>query len=884
MILKGKARMKKLFPGIYLLLLVISTSIPASIICYANIPSDQRNTGSDDIHTLPKGVSIHQLDNGMQVLLIENPALPMVGVNVVVKVGSAYETFATSGMSHMLEHLLFNGTDTLTQKELYDATDKIGGYNNANTGGYYTNYMMVTPAENIYEGMKLQSAMLYHSILPGEKFEKEKGIVMEEIAKSLANSREQSERNIISIIYKGHALSLPTLGTYQTIKNMKRNDVYKYYKNYYLPNNMIMSVIGNFNKDEMIEQIEEIYGEVPPGNVELPVNPVWGTGFEKQKGNVELNGKVYHRFYKGKQLMINLLYELPDDHNSEFYSLLELSLNNNKDRLQNILDRDFPDAVKQIGFQTRSYPIISYLQATINLNDEKNIDKIINIFNNTLHKLNLALPSETVNAEAIKTRTSFYRNIEKPHMFGIYNASTIGEYGLEAVFDSYSEDGYIDAGKMLNEFSIVDRHITIVQHPIVNKANDSDTNEIKTVLFENGNNKPVLIVKQNSSSELLAIHYMFKNKSAHEEKYGKNASTIWHDAFGQRMELPEYQKESINYGLKFTVNDNPYIPMDNIYLSPAFGYIRVEGLADDIGGAISFLNDQMLSFLPTEDEYNKAVKKLMGLQMMKHDNKAKQIFEKSYKNIVYEKEKYSIPSEDISYKNLLEFGKEYFNPQNVIISVVSPASAEEVNNYFSDFYKEDNVQPLNEPAYLRNYAEVNEAHTIIDTVGGEQAYLFYGYVSQFEKEDEPALQALSLMLGNKIIFNIREKHGMAYRMNAGIKFSKDKALYYINMGTRPENVDKLILQFPGLLAVDYTKSFTEDELIKSVNMYLGRMMFRRLSSINQAYYLAHSYYFDDDIYADEELLDALNKVTLEDVKRAAEKYLHVSNPVKIIVR
>jgi predicted Zn-dependent peptidase len=134
--------------------------------------------------TLPKGVSIHILDNGLQVLLIENPALPMVGVNTVVKVGSAYETFATSGMSHMLEHLLFNGTNSRTQKQLYDDTDRIGGYNNANTSEYFTNYMMVTPADNIVNGMEIQADMLFNSILPVDKFQKEKGIVLEEISKS----------------------------------------------------------------------------------------------------------------------------------------------------------------------------------------------------------------------------------------------------------------------------------------------------------------------------------------------------------------------------------------------------------------------------------------------------------------------------------------------------------------------------------------------------------------------------------------------------------------------------------------------------------------------------------------------------------------------------
>ena len=73
---------------------------------FHNIFAQSTNAATNiSIQPLPDGVSIYQLDNGMQVLLIENPALPMVGVNVVVKVGSAYENFKTSGMSHCLEHL-----------------------------------------------------------------------------------------------------------------------------------------------------------------------------------------------------------------------------------------------------------------------------------------------------------------------------------------------------------------------------------------------------------------------------------------------------------------------------------------------------------------------------------------------------------------------------------------------------------------------------------------------------------------------------------------------------------------------------------------------------------------------------------------------------------
>ncbi|MFC2103115.1 insulinase family protein [Bacteroidota bacterium] len=874
--------MKKLISVYCLNILFICGLISINLFAQSGNDAGQKYLTGDNIEQLPNGVFIHQLDNGMQVLLIENPALPMVGVNVVVKVGSAYETFSTSGMSHMLEHLLFNGTDDMTQKELYDATDKIGGYNNAHTSSYGTNYMMVTPAENIYKGMKLQAGMLFHSILPEDKFEKEKGIVMEEIAKSLANSGEQAERNINSIIYNGHALSLPTLGTYETIKNMNRNDVNDFYQNYYVPNNMIMNVIGNFKRNEMVKMIEEIYGTIPPGNVKMPESPVWGTGFQNIKYDAAAG--VYHRFYSGKDLLASVLYELDSNLSLKFFDLLDISVGNVADSLQKIIDEKYPGAIKSISFQTRVFPVKNYLQATLKFTSDENLDNIINLFNKELRNQNFALAPEVINTEAVKTRTDFIKNIEKPHMFGIYNADKIAEYGIEAVFNSYSKTGYSKTGKFLKEFSIKVKPITIIQHPLVAEETDGLVAAISTELIETGNNKPTLIVKQNSGSELLAIHYMIKNKAAYEEKYGKNAATILHDAFGQRMNSTENKKESIGYGFAFTVNDNPFIPMDNIYLSPAFGYIRVEGLADDIPGAINYLNTEMLNFFPTQEEFDKAVKNIHGAGMMQRENKARKIFEEKYRSIIYKPEKYSTEGKELTYESLLEFSKEYFNPQNMVISVVSPASVAEINDYFAGFYIQESIEPMMEPAYRDEYATVTEAVTVEDTVGGEQAYLFYGYLVDIEKNDEAELRALSLLLRDKIVFDIREKQGMAYRMSAGITTIDDKALFYINMGTRPENVDILVPQFPGFFTNDYTSSFTDEELNKRVNMYLGRMMFRRLSSINQAYYLGHSYYFDNDITADEDALNKLKDVTIGDVMRVAEKYLNVKNPVKVVIR
>lgn len=832
---------------------------------------------AEDIQKLPNGVSIHQLDNGIKVLLIENPALPMIGVNTVVKVGSAYETFTSSGMSHMLEHLLFNGTSKLDQRALYDLTDRIGGYNNANTSEYYTNYMMVTPSENIEEGMKIQAGMLFDSILPEKNFEKEKGIVLEEIAKNLAKPQEQADRNVRDVLFTGHALSLPTLGTYETIKSMKRDDVYKFYKNNYVPNNMLMSVIGNFKTSEMLKLLADIYGKVEPGNVERPNLSEWGTGFEPQK--LKTSEMVNYKFYKGEKTLLQHFYQV-NNYSSDFYDLLDVSLDKQKDKIESGLKEKYPDQIKSIDFKIRHYPIASYLEATVILEKGDNISGISNYFNNELQKLDLSLKDDVVKAEAVKAKSAFLKQIEKPHMFGIYNADLIAQDGLGAIIDEFSGEGIIEAGNTLKEFKISGEPKIIIQYPSAS-SDKSELAQMKVELFENGDHNAAVIAKQNSASNLLAIHYMFKYKSKYEAKYRNDVAKKWHNAFGNRMKSAANQKKSAKYGLSFVVNDIPFIPMDDIYLSPTFGYIRVEGLADDIEGVIKYLNEEMLNFVPTEEEFNKVNKGGMSHMMMGKD-KSKEMFKQAYESLVMEPEVQTRDVKVLDYNKFLEFGKEYFVPSNIIISVVSKDDPKTINKYFADF-KSDITPIYTGLAKERGFQMWNEPKKLEKEGGGEQSHTFYGFVKKYDKADKAALTILSLMLKDDIIFNIREKQGLAYRMSAGIDMKGDKALFYVNVPTQPKNVEKLVPQFPGLFNPKFADGITEDDLEKTVNMYLGKMMFRRLSSINQAYYLAHSYYFDGNIEADKNELEALKNVKLDEVKKAAEKYLKVKNPVEIII-
>ncbi len=828
--------------------------------------------------SLPQGISIHQLSNGLSIILIENRSLPMVGINVVVKTGSAYETFSTSGMSHMLEHLLFNGTTTRSQKELYDATDQIGGYNNANTGNYYTNFMMVTPAENILQGMKIQSDMLFNSTLPEENFEKEKGIVMEEIAQSMANPAAQIDQDIQSILFKNHSLSLPTLGTYATIKSLPLASVRSYYEGTYVPNNMVLSVIGNFNSDEMLEWIKNIYGQSKPGSVFRPIDSNFATGFELSDLILE---DIYHRSHKDSTTLIHLAFPLLQYPESGFFELLDEILPSKVEILELKAEQKFKE-LSNISAELLQSPVKNFLILKATTQSEKNLDAIILYLNNAVKNMKFSMTKEAVTAFSSSHKTSFFKNLEKPHMFGIYNAHVFAQEGIDGFLSSFNTDIFITAASLLKRFRIKGNPIVILHHPMINK-NDKIKNISAVELFEDDGTGTTLIVKQNSTSSLLAVHYLFKHKAQFENQYGEDAAKILHDCFDQRMKTPEVQKIISKYGLTFTVNDNPYIPMDNIYLHDDFGYIRVEGLADNINHVISFLNSSFLEFIPSEKEFNKATSTFSGKHgsMMKKNN-AKEKFNNLIvdKTIIQRDSSNSVSK--LTYTSLLLFEKQYWTPENLIISIVSPERPERIRKFFSNFGKSDKNSV--EPRYTDAYKINNDPISVEYDGGGSQSYLFWGFIKEIDPTDRPALTALSLILSDKIIFNVREKQGLAYRMSAGINIKKDKALFSIRLGTRPENIDILVPQLSGFFLPGIIEDISNSKLEKSINMYLGRMMFRRLSSINQAYYLGYSQYFEGNMDADELFLNQLKRVSLEEVNRVAVKYLDEENPIIIISR
>ncbi len=560
---------------------------------------------------------------------------------------------------------------------------------------------------------------------------------------------------------------------------------------------------------------------------------------------------------------------------------MDVVLEKANENLERELKEKFPNQIQSLRTTTRVSPLGAYIEFSCVTKGQTDLDNIANFLKENVTGISFNLTCEALITEINKKRTGFLKNIEKPHMFGIYNAHKFAVEGIEAMLTSSDKSGYLQAAKDLASFSVMTDPVIIVQKPEKSVEGKEQQQGVVTKYYPGQNGQADIIAVQNPASNLLAIHYLIKHKAYYESQYGKDAAKVLHECIKERLTSDENQKKANLFGLTYVVNDNPFIPMDDIYLHPDFAYIRVEGLADEMTNAIAFLNEQFSAFKPTEEELAKAKNKLQRVSpMAMGGKKVKKQFRGTYQGIIYAKDKYP-KGADLTYENLVAFAEHYFQPANMIISVVSPMETDKTADLFSAF---KGGQEIDEPVYNPTLQIPKEAVSIEKQGGGEQSYLFWGFVRQINTQDKPALTALSRVLADRIIFDIREKQGMAYRMSAGIEIRDDRALFYVNMGTRPQNTDKLIPQYPRFFRASYIADLTPEELEKTINMYLGRMMFRRLSSINRAYYLGHSLYFHNDIEYDQNFLEALKKVNVEAVKAVAQKYLRAKNPVLVVFR
>ncbi|WP_272009038.1 M16 family metallopeptidase [Roseovarius sp. ZX-A-9] len=215
-------------------------------------------------------VTSFTLDNGMDVVVIEDHRAPVVVHMVWYRAGSADEQPGNSGVAHFLEHLLFKGTDTMAPGEFSATVSRNGGNDNAFTSYDYTAYFQRVAADRLELMMRMESDRMVNLKIGPEDIATERDVIIEERNQRIENNpgalfREQ--RNAAQ--YLNHRYGVPIIGWQHEMRELDLQKAKSFYSTYYSPNNAILVVAGDVYPDDVRALAETYYGVIP-ANPDLP--------------------------------------------------------------------------------------------------------------------------------------------------------------------------------------------------------------------------------------------------------------------------------------------------------------------------------------------------------------------------------------------------------------------------------------------------------------------------------------------------------------------------------------------------------------------------------------------------------------------------------------
>ena len=212
----------------------------------------------------------YELDNGLKVILHEDHSTPIVAVSVMYHVGSKNENPDRTGFAHFFEHLLFEGSENIARGEFDKYIQNAGGTNNANTSYDRTFYYEIMPSNHLGTGLWLESERMLHAKVEDKGIETQRQVVKEERRQRIDNQPYGSilEESMKRAFTK-HPYQYSVIGSMAHLDAAQEADYKKFYKDFYRPDNAILSIAGDIDVPATKKMIEQYFASIPRGKGEI---------------------------------------------------------------------------------------------------------------------------------------------------------------------------------------------------------------------------------------------------------------------------------------------------------------------------------------------------------------------------------------------------------------------------------------------------------------------------------------------------------------------------------------------------------------------------------------------------------------------------------------
>ncbi len=827
--------------------------------------------------------STFKLDNGQIVIIKEVHDNPIVTIDTWIKTGSINETDQNNGVAHFLEHLFFKGTQKHPTGEFDRLLEAKGAVTNAATSKDFTHYYITIPSKDFSTAMDLHSDMLLHPQIPRKELEKERKVVLEEIAKNNDRPETKLFENLNKEFYSTHPYKRQVIGEKNIIETITREEILDFYNTWYKPSNMITIIVGDVDTQKALEAVKKEFALKEPAKTR-------NSHYKTDKPRTKQTEIIAKDKVKSGYLLIGWR-GVDSDDRKDTYALDVLSVLLGDGRSSRLYQSVKEQKQLAYGISAGHSTMRDDSLFLINANfTPRNLEKLKKAIFYEVEKIRCGTvdEQEILTAKNIIERDTFYARES--------GANIAGEMGYTMVVyenpDFY--DTYIENIKKVNASDLVrvakkylnpDSAVISVVLPEEYEENTKQISNItqkepklvktdKNVSKYELPNGATVLINKNPLNDIVAFQVFAKGGTFIEKKPGIASMT----ASGMLKGTKKYSFVDLSQTME----------QNGIKISPSSGAdyftISVKTTKNDLPLTFELLDEIVnhASFDVHEIEKIKS-EKLQAIRQLR-DNPSSLAFEE-FKTEMWKGTPYGVTGKVmekslpyITKADILDYYETIFYPQNIVISVNGNVDEKEVLQYFSKIFNGCKGKKFDFNAQYNRFHPLKQTKTVKSAKDSEASWLVMGWMADgvSNKKDLAVLQVIDSLLGSGMssrLFNhLRDEQGLAYQIGSSYSGNVNKGVFAVYIGTNPATAAhsrKELLREIDVLKKEFV---SDKELREAKDKILGNFILAQETNAEKAATLGVFEASGRGFEYINEFPSLIESVTASDVIRIANKY------------
>ncbi len=837
------------------------------------------------------GVQKFTLDNGQTVVIKEVHSNPIVVMDTWIKTGSINEDDKNNGVSHFLEHLFFKGSKNHAPGEFDKLLETKGAVTNAATSKDFTHYYITIPSKYFEEALELHADMLLNPLVPRKELEKERKVVIEEIAKDENSPNSVVYDNLVGMLYTTHPYKRKVIGTKDIIETIHRDDILKYYNTWYSPSNMVTVIVGDVDTAKTLGLVKNYFSS----NSVLSEKSV----YPKEKPLTEQKRKVEYLPTQSGYMLIGFRGVNINDSDGYALDVLATILGDGR---TSVFYRNIKDKLRlafAISASNASFRDDGIFYISTNFTP----DKLCKLEDKIFEEIS-AVQKDGVTPEQVKLAQNI---IERDTYYQRESVSNIArELGYIAVtsgdikvYENYvsnikkvtPQDVKRVAEKYLGKSKSAVSVVLPEESREVKVSNVTDTvTDVTPVLQSEANGTQnyklssgaTMLFTLNPSNEIVAISINAKGGNFLETKYGVAnmvASTVMKGTKNYtKQELDEILEDN---GIKISPSSRSDAFQVNVLTTTSEYGKALELLAEIVNNAIfpEYEIDKVKTDKLNAIKKNRDIPLNLALEGYKN-----RIFENTpYSNSVAELEK-NLPS--ISKSDLVEYYRKIFNPENIVISINGNVDKDVTVKAFSTMFKSSDKSAFKFAPNANRLTSITAPRVVSKVVKETNTdWIFMGWQTAGieNTKDFATLHVIDALLGtgmsSRLFKNLRDQEGLAYQLGSSYSANVLRGAFLVYIGTNPETYDKALEGLKTEINRLKTEFVGTKELQDAKEKLLGHFLLSQETNLDKAETIGWFETSGKGYAFSKEYEVAVNAVTENDIMQVANKYFGSSNYV-----